>query len=638
METEKAVLDWIHTFDAGKGCNQIQELSDGTILADILHEMSPEFFEVDSLNRNTSGNWALDVSNLRTLLRLLDEYFGTVLGKKIDNSEIDLNEIARSKNIEAIINLVELVVGVAVMCESKATFIRNIFLLNPDSQAVLKELVEHVLGRATDLEDSDNAENADAAVVDVNGEEELIRTKEMLQHVQNERQRLLHDIRNLEKENSSLSAQVSSLKEKSSLSEQEREALDGSDRQRVTAVETLNLHLQKELDEIKKELDLKISENESLKTEMKTLNQRFEAAREIQAKLEMENHHQADELDIARDKIARLAKAEQTVERYQKKLEEMISLKKQNKELSDKIDQYLDQIHDLESTNKGLNNVQKMIETYKNRSIELEREKFELISSSQETEKSLQQVTQENQKLTESRVRLQEEVRSLQLQLQSFMEDENESKGASAALDLSEEMESIPQLKEKVKSLERQLRAASIQSSAPVVTVNNSEPSSGNASDIQQIKDLTQKVAATSNTVKLLEERLKERETIINKLQQEKAKLENFSKRSLETFKDKYMNILRTMQQEKKEFESVIQVQQEKLKSNQETWRREERFLSSALFEVGVKIMDRKIQAQLNESTSSLQTPFLATQREALTRVPQSNEAKAVSANATPQK
>ena len=165
----------IHTFDAGKGCNQIQELSDGTILADILHEMSPEFFEVDSLNRNTSGNWALDVSNLRTLLRLLDEYFGTVLGKKIDNSEIDLNEIARSKNIEAIINLVELVVGVAVMCESKATFIRNIFLLNPDSQAVLKELVEHVLGRATDLEDSDNVENADAAVVDVNGEEELIR-------------------------------------------------------------------------------------------------------------------------------------------------------------------------------------------------------------------------------------------------------------------------------------------------------------------------------------------------------------------------------------------------------------------------------------------------------------------------------
>jgi hypothetical protein len=66
---------------------------------------------------------------------------------------------ARAKNPEEIINLVELVVGVAVMCESKAIFIRNIFLLNPDSQAILKDLVEHVLGRATDLEEEDAAED-----------------------------------------------------------------------------------------------------------------------------------------------------------------------------------------------------------------------------------------------------------------------------------------------------------------------------------------------------------------------------------------------------------------------------------------------------------------------------------------------
>lgn len=42
----------------------------------------------------------------------------------------------------------------------------------------------------------------------------------------------------------------------------------------------------------------------------------------------METHQQADELDLLRDKAARLTKAEQSLEKFQKRLEEMNSLKK----------------------------------------------------------------------------------------------------------------------------------------------------------------------------------------------------------------------------------------------------------------------------------------------------------------------
>ena len=52
----------------------------------------------------------------------------------------------------------------------------------------------------------------------------------------------------------------------------------------------------------------------------------------------------SDELDVARDKGLRLIKAEAQIEKYQQRLEEMIGLKKQNKELSDRMDQYLDQV------------------------------------------------------------------------------------------------------------------------------------------------------------------------------------------------------------------------------------------------------------------------------------------------------
>lgn len=43
-------------------------------------------------------------------------------------------------------------VGAAVLCEDKAVFIPKIFELNDLSQAVLKGLVEQVMGRAVDLD------------------------------------------------------------------------------------------------------------------------------------------------------------------------------------------------------------------------------------------------------------------------------------------------------------------------------------------------------------------------------------------------------------------------------------------------------------------------------------------------------
>lgn len=496
----------------------------------------------------------------------------------------------------------------------------------------------------------------------------IIRAKEMLQHLQNERQRLLVDLRNSELANENLKAQVTALKEKSSFNEQEREALDGTERQRNNAAEILNTKLQKELDEYKKDLDLKMVENDNLRSEMRVLSQRLEASREIQAKLEIENHQQADELDVARDKLSKLAKAEQAVEKYQKKLDEMMVVKKQNKELSDKIDQYLDQIHELESTNKGFSNLNKMVENYKNRAIELEREKFEAISNAEVYQQQAQQYSLELKKLSEAKNRLEDENRSFQSQIQLFHEQEEEKKTFSGLGIEEEGTESVAELKEKIKKLERQLKhpqaeavahpnesnsldenasisflqqeleqiraikkereealvaskrqIAELQTEVTKLQRNReeAEKESGNS---QSLKDVTQKLAATSNTVKLLEERLKERETLINKLQQEKSKLEGYAKRSLETFKEKYLSVLQTMQQEKKELIDKIRILTEKGEKNQDTFRREERLLSSALFEVGIKIMDRKILSQLNEPVPLHQNTFIGMQREAINK------------------
>jgi hypothetical protein len=62
---------------------------------------------------------------------------------------------ARAQDDSHIISLLELVIGVAVLCDNKAQFIPKIFSLNEDSQVVLKGMVERVMGRLWDLEEGD---------------------------------------------------------------------------------------------------------------------------------------------------------------------------------------------------------------------------------------------------------------------------------------------------------------------------------------------------------------------------------------------------------------------------------------------------------------------------------------------------
>lgn len=126
--------------------------------------------------------------------------------------------------------------------------------------------------------------------------------------------------------------------------------------------------------------------------------------------------------------------------------------------------------------------------------------------------------------------------------------------------------------------------------------------------DSGALKDLQQRLAETANTVRLLQDKLKEKESAINKVEQEKSKLENYTKRSLGTFKDKYMAVLQTLKDEKEDLQKKIRAQVEKSERNQETWHREERLISSAMYEHVVRIMDRKIQSQMQESSSNSST------------------------------
>jgi hypothetical protein len=126
-------------------------------------------------------------------------------------------------------------------------------------------------------------------------------------------------------------------------------------------------------------------------------------------------------------------------------------------------------------------------------------------------------------------------------------------------------------------------------------------------------KDAEQRAAVANSTVRHLEDRLKDRETAVARLEQEKSKLESYARRTLTAFKDKYMAVLQTMRTEKQALEERVAYLVSRHEQNQagtsldsptpvgilafvteiflaflsqETARKEERVLMSAMYEV----------------------------------------------------
>eukprot|EP01035_Chromulina_nebulosa_P020869 gene20869-27052_t len=664
-ESESSIIEWLHTFTlpAERSISSLGDLSDGFILSNVLYQIAPGYFEILDVNQADKTNISIAAVNITKIITLLDGYYRYMLKKYIDISYISPSAVA-SKNIDDILNLVEIIIGAAFMCndsDMRAQFVNNIFTLDVNSQDYIKSLIESVMSRSKDIEeeefdDIDSKKVSNSRELEL--EEAIMRSEEAVRHLREENQRLVSHISDLEQSNSNLNVENSKLKIEIHDLESDKKGSGSSDK----SANFVNLQI--ELDESKRELDIKLVELDNYKSEIALSSRRLEQANEMIARLSMESRQMSDELDITREKIKKLAKAEIQIEKYQNKLEEMNELKKQNKELSGKVDQYLDQINQLESSNRSIPTLQRMVEQYKDKAVELERQKFEADSALQMREHDITNLQSEIAKISKQRNQLEDEIGTLNVELSQYQDAAADSRvtlhNGLSSVSLSDDIntDSITSLKEKVKKYEYEinnLRALtrgpsdSVETNNADIAVLQSEVEDlkrikkereetilqlrkqlaegqnelhksnraladaalSNAST-SQLKDLEQKLAQSSNTIKLLEEKLKEKETTINKLEQEKSKLEFYARRTLQTFKDKYITSLQARNTEKRVLEEKIWTLTEKLEGNQETTRREERLLLSAMYELGMKIMDRNINSQLLIQADNQSTPQIS--------------------------
>ncbi|CAN0320497.1 unnamed protein product, partial [Ectocarpus fasciculatus] len=553
---------------------------------------------------------------------------------------VSILSAAKTQSEDDLIDLLELVVGCAVLCADKATFIQAIFSLDHSSQAVLKGMIERVMTRVSDVEDADAGDGEGEEYTSASHKaatEDNMMLQDMVRTLQTEKLSMLSTIDHLENQNRQLADETKTLKEELNRHDDQREAAEDNDRSRAAAVVSANRALEVEIDDLRSELDRVTIELRTARSEVSASAVRLNVSEEAKARLEVEAQQMADELDVAKDKASKLSKAENTIEKYKRKLEDLSELQKQNRDLENELDKRLDQIQELETNVRAIDTMKKLVEQYKDKAVELEREKIETISALQMKDVELKRAITDLESMTEARRFLEEELASARSELETDEGDGN----------VHNLLESAAALKEQNKRLERELKVAKhastggaggdvakLQDDIALLTAELEDTKSakkereeamyaskralaemtmeyekmvkqvqenegaGGAGNSAAVKEAEQQLNQRANTIRMLEDKLKEKETQINKLEQDKMKLETFAKKTVAGFKEKYMNVLHRITAEKKTLEGRLHAVISKNERNQETHRREERLLLSSMYEIGVRIMDRNIQCQ----------------------------------------
>jgi protein HOOK3 len=98
----------------------------------------------------------------------------------------------------------------------------------------------------------------------------------------------------------------------------------------------------------------------------------------------------------------------------------------------------------------------------------------------------------------------------------------------------------------------------------------------------------------------------KEQENL--KIASDKDKLEAYTKRTLAKFQDKYLVALQECKAKLKEKQDKIELLEKRSQTERNVQKREERLLSSAIYELGLGIMQNKLKSTTTSSSSTTTT------------------------------
>jgi protein HOOK3 len=522
------------------------------------------------------------------LLRNLEYYYHEELKKDADFEEQTslLGIIAKSGDPAAIASLVELVAAAAVTCERKGEFVGRIMSMTPESQLHMKGIIQSSLQRLEDFDTESDEEGVDNEMVFGEGtsddaqdmDEDILFDKNHLKTgggmmSDAEKENLERTLLEARRELAQHKSQTSELREDNEKSESKLRAL----------VEDLQDRLARRQDEL-------IDAEE----ELRTMTNDFEDAKSRLVLLEEEKAQLADELDVASAKANQLHKAEATVLAYRKKLEGVGVMNQTMSDLEDQAAGYLSQIMDLESEVKKTNTLQRHVDSLQEKLGALEKEKTlntdSLKSTSSEVAdlKSRLNAAESAKKLYESELaelRAQQSVEPVDVSLSVEGLSIDGSQNSAAVREKAMRLEiANKKLTQEVESLKAGGATASpVKAGGATASATASVGSEALSSELQ-------------NEVERLKAELTKKETENKKIGGDKDKLEAYTKRTLAKFQDKYLVALQECKAKLREKQDKIEILESRSATEKTAQKREERLLSSTIYELGLAIMQHRLK------------------------------------------
>jgi septal ring factor EnvC (AmiA/AmiB activator) len=355
-----------------------------------------------------------------------------------------------------------------------------------------------------------------------------------------------------------------------SLLNEVREDADKAQSKLRALVEDLQDRLSKRQDEL-------ITSEEELRdatTELDGLKARV-------GELEEEKAQLADELDVASAKAAQLHKAEATVLAYKKKLDGVGVMNQQMTDLEDQAAGYLRQIMDLESEVKKTANLQRQVDSLQKKLTTLEKEKSDSADSLKNTSSEIAELKTLLASAEKAKKMFEDELKELRAQ-QAVSHEDVAVEGFDSQSHVSpDQREKTMRLEIENKKLKEELEAlqGGAEGAAVVASVASSAEHSAAQAEISALREELAKKTAENK-----------------KIGSDKEKLEAYTKRTLAKFQDKYLVALQECKAKLKEKQDKIEILESRSATEKTAQKREERLLSSTIYELGLAIMQNRLK------------------------------------------
>lgn len=515
-------------------------------------------------------NWALKSSNLRKLVRNLEDFYHEGLFKDTDFESIPLTAIAKESSTDGVAMLVELVAAASVTCADKGTFVQRILGMSPDNQVEMKNILEQSLAKLTEYTDDDDEGDENELVFDDDDEEEKLG-----ESVDEGRGIMFggsHVNDGMEEELAETRRELSQIKSQTAISDQDNERAQAKLRVIVEDLQDRLVKRQDDLIQLEEDLRNTTTELEDSKAKL--------------AQKEAENSQLADDLDVANAKAHQLHKAEATVLAYKKRLEGMGAINQQMTDLEDQAANYLRQIMELETQVKKSTALQKQVQELEEKIKIMEKQRETTATSSQNATAEIAELKSSLMAAARTKKQYEEEMAELRAKAELGDAGQDAPVASLAAAETSQDRERLTRLKIENEQLQKQVEELKEQQKSAVAVAAPSTLADGSAKGS----------ASDSEEVARLKIELESRNKEIAKISSDKDKLETYTKRTLAKFQEKYLVALQECKSKLKEKQDKIESLESRSASERSAQKREERLLSSTIYELGLAIMQNRLK------------------------------------------